>query len=146
MLLRRRFLGVRTSPSSLAMQTRDSEGCLLPGVSRQIGGKLARGESVHVIVEPLTNPPTHSKSVHTAPPFIPTSAVEFDDDELLVALGLALEPVAVAVDARLELDESSPCPPSSPWWYAHVKSRLNGDHSEAHPPNQIRIVASPLLL
>lgn len=86
------------------------------------------GKGVHVIVEPFTSPPTHSKSVHTAPPFIPTSAVEFDDDdELLVALGLALEPDAVAVDARLELDESSPpCPPSSPWWCAHVKHGLNG--------------------
>lgn len=71
-----------------------------------MAGKRRRLD-IHVIVEPFTSPPTHSRSVHTAPPFMPTRAVALPEDELPVALGLAPALVIVALDAPLELALSS---------------------------------------
>ena len=96
------------------------------------------GAYIQVIVEPFTRPPTHSRSVHTAPPFIPTSAVAFVEDELLVALGLAPELVAVALDDALELEASSP----SSSWIAHRTLASTEWRSRRDPPSQTRLVGS----
>ena len=52
-----------------------------------------QGVDKHCTVEPLTKPPMHMRSVHTAPPFIPMS-----DDESVVEMVEVVFVVGVEVD------------------------------------------------
>lgn len=88
---------------------------------------------IHCIVDPLTSPPTHKRSVQTTSPFIPINGFveefeEVDAEPVVAELGGAVDVCVDITGTRLVLASSplSPSLSSLPWEVVRIQSALKG--------------------